>query len=163
MFKEIVTARKSGYTLLDKGDGTWCMVSFKGVFTGSMRQTCVYSVIELGFNMGELEIGILEMDNNFHNAAEYGVLKTFMWSYDMEEKMQKFLAISLVLLVTGCSEPTQVGSFYKVKSGFYKDCTGRARADREGFLGQRTMLELQYNGRYEGLEFFYNRDLEKSQ
>lgn len=76
----------SGYKLLDKGNGFWQMVTPQGFFTGSLKQVVVYSVNELGFSVKELEIGVTEMEKHFHNAAEYGILKAFMWSYDQEEK-----------------------------------------------------------------------------
>lgn len=89
MFQALQT-NKLGYKLLDKGDGNWQIVTPNGIFTGNMKQVCTYSVMELGFSMKELEIGILEMEKHFHNAAEYGVFKKFMWSYDQEEKNETF-------------------------------------------------------------------------
>jgi len=80
----------SGYKLIDKGNDLWQMVTPKGIFTGSLKQVCTYSVIELGFEVNELELGVLEMNKHFHNAAEYGIFKRFMWSYDLEEKNESY-------------------------------------------------------------------------
>lgn len=77
---------QSGYKLFDKGNGLWQIRTPKGAYTGSLKQVCTYSVVELGFDIKEIEIGVLEMEKHFHNAAEYGIFKRFMWSYDQEEK-----------------------------------------------------------------------------
>lgn len=82
--------KSSGYTLRDLGQDKWQLQSSKGVFTGSMKQVINYAVIEFDFSISELELGIIEMNEHFHNAAEYGVLKSFMWTYDTEEKNESF-------------------------------------------------------------------------
>lgn len=84
MFQEI-RIKYSGYTLHDKGLGVWSIQFSCGIFTGNLKQVCTYAVMELGFKMEELEYGVMEMEKSFHNAAEYGVFKRFMWSYDWEE------------------------------------------------------------------------------
>lgn len=89
MFQAVHT-NKLGYKLVDKGDGKWQIVSPQGIFTGNMKQVCTYSVLELGFEMNELELGIMEMEKQFHNAAEYGVFKKFIYSYDQEERNETF-------------------------------------------------------------------------
>lgn len=81
MFQSTQTT-SSGYKLVDKGSGFWQLHTPRGVFTGSLRDVCVYSVQKLGFEMRELEIGVEEMEKHFHNAAEYGIFKRFMWSHD---------------------------------------------------------------------------------
>lgn len=82
-------SRQSGYKLVDKGLGLWQLQMPAGVYTGSLKQVCAYAVHKLEFSLKELEIGVLEMDKHFHNAAEYGIFKRFMWSYDLEEKNEK--------------------------------------------------------------------------
>ena len=79
----------SGYKLFDRGQGLWQIQTPTGVFSGSLKKVCTYAVIKLGFSIEELEIGVLEMEKHFHNAAEYGIFKRFMWSYDLEEKNEK--------------------------------------------------------------------------
>ncbi|NJO48150.1 MAG: hypothetical protein HC840_00380 [Leptolyngbyaceae cyanobacterium RM2_2_4] len=86
MFQAIQAKSGSGYKLVDKGMGVYQLLTPKDVFTGSLKQVCTYSVLELGFSISEIELGILEMEKHFHNAAEYGIFKRFMWTYDTEEK-----------------------------------------------------------------------------
>lgn len=88
MFTPSLT-KTSGYQLLDKGSGLWQIKSPVGIFTGNLKQVCTYAVLRLGFELNELEIGVLEMEKHWHNAAEYGIFKRFMWSYDSEEKQPK--------------------------------------------------------------------------
>lgn len=89
MFQSVQKS-SSGYKLLDKGNGIYQMVTPKGIFTGNLRQVCTYCVLELDFQIKEIEIGVMEMEKHFHNAAEYGIFKSFMWSYDQEEKNETF-------------------------------------------------------------------------
>lgn len=83
MFQKLENDSICGYKLHDFGSH-WELHWSKGIFKGNMRQVCVFAVMELGFSIKELEIGILEMENNFHNAAEYGIFKKFMWTFDRE-------------------------------------------------------------------------------
>lgn len=76
-----------GYKLIDNGLGVWSVTSSFGSFTGSLKEVCRHSVSKLGFSLRELEIGILEMEKNFDNVAEYGIMKTFIYSY--EDKNEK--------------------------------------------------------------------------
>jgi hypothetical protein len=76
----------SGYKLYDRSNGLWQMQTPNGIFSGSLRMVCKYAVLRLDFHINELEIGVLEMEKHFHNAAEYGIYKSFMWSYDLEDK-----------------------------------------------------------------------------
>ncbi len=87
MFQAVQT-KSSGYTLLDKGDH-WELDAPRGKVSGSMKQVMTYAVLNLGFEMVELELAVIEMNEHFHNAAEFGVLKRFMWTYDIEEKNEK--------------------------------------------------------------------------
>jgi len=89
MFQSIQKS-SSGYQLVDLGTGSWQIRTPKGIFTGNLRQVCTYSVLELGFTFKELEIGVIEMEKHFHNAAEFGIFKSFMWSYDLNEKDPKY-------------------------------------------------------------------------
>ena len=85
MFQTVQT-KQSGYKLFDKGQGLWTLQTSNGHFTGNLKQVCTYAVLKLGFQVEELELGVIEMEKHFHNAAEYGIFKRFMWSYDLEEK-----------------------------------------------------------------------------
>lgn len=84
MFKP-VESDYSGYQLLDLGN-KYALKSARGIFEGSLKQVCTYAVLELGFTVEELEIGVMEMEKHFHNGAEYGVFKRFMWTFDKEER-----------------------------------------------------------------------------
>lgn len=79
----------SGYKLIDKGAGIYQLRTPSGAYTGNLRQVCTYSVINLGFSIQELELGVIEMEKNFHNAAEYGIMKTFMYTTDMDDNTVK--------------------------------------------------------------------------
>ncbi len=74
---------KVGYQLYDFGSH-WELHCRKGIFRGNLKQVCTYAVMEHGFSMKELEMGVLEMEKHFHNGAEYGIFKRFMWSFDRE-------------------------------------------------------------------------------
>lgn len=84
MFKP-VESEKLGYQLFDLGN-KYQLRSPKGIYTGTLKQVATYAVLELGFSVEEIEIGVLEMEKHFHNGAEYGVFKRFMWTFDKEEK-----------------------------------------------------------------------------
>lgn len=86
---EVSKTRGSGYRLLDKGLGLWQIQTPDGNFTGTLKQVCHFAVLKLDFEMKELELGVMEMEKHWHNAAEYGIFKKFMWSYDTEEKLPK--------------------------------------------------------------------------
>lgn len=80
MFKDL-----SGYKLLHDGNGTYKLVSSKGTFKGTAEEVMSHAVIEYGFDRGELETGMSEMAENSHDAAEYGMFRMFMWSYNQGE------------------------------------------------------------------------------
>lgn len=72
-----------GYKLYDFG--SHYELHFRsGIYRGNLKQVTTYAVIEHGFDVNEIEIGILEMDKHFHNGAEYGMYKRFMWTFDKE-------------------------------------------------------------------------------
>lgn len=72
-----------GYKLFDLGN-RWQLVSPTETFSGSFDQVKNYAVLTLGFEIRELELGKEEMEKHFHNAAEYGIFKRFMWTFDKE-------------------------------------------------------------------------------
>ena len=74
-----------GYKFLDNGKDTWTVLAPNKAFTESLKQVCTFAVHELGFSMVEINIGIVEMEKSFHSVAEFGVRKSFMFSYDQEE------------------------------------------------------------------------------
>ena len=86
---EVNKTKGSGYKLMDRGLGLWSIQAPQGTFTGTLKQVCLYAVRKHDFEMKELELGVIEMEKHWHNAAEYGIFKRFMWSYDTEEKLPK--------------------------------------------------------------------------
>ena len=78
-----------GYQLYDLAEGGWMIVHSRGFFTGNMKQVCTYAVLELGFEINELEYAILEMHKEFHNAAEFGMYRSFLYTFDKEETRGK--------------------------------------------------------------------------
>lgn len=82
---EVNKTRSSGYKLVDKGLGLWSLHAPEGNFTGTLKQVCFFAVRKYDFEMKELELGVMEMDKHWHNAAEYGIFKRFMWSFDTNE------------------------------------------------------------------------------
>lgn len=86
---EVNKNKQVGYKLLDLGSGLWSLQAPQSTFSGTLKQVCLYAVRKFDFEMKELEIGVLEMEKHWHNAAEYGIFKRFMWSYDIEENLPK--------------------------------------------------------------------------
>lgn len=84
MFKP-VESEKTGYQLFDLGN-KYQLRSARGIYTGTLKQVTTYAVLELGFSVDEIELGVLEMEKQFHNGAEYGIFKRFMWTFDKEEQ-----------------------------------------------------------------------------
>jgi hypothetical protein len=80
-FSSQVTKPKFGYKLYDLGD-KWQIVGPTANFSGSFEQVKTFAVLNLGFEAKEIDIGKREMDKHFHNGAEYGLFKKFMWSFD---------------------------------------------------------------------------------
>lgn len=76
----------NGYRLLDKGSGLWLIQAPDGNYSGTLKQVCLFAVHEYGFDIAELEFGVMEMEKKWHNAAEYGMFKSFMFTHDDQEK-----------------------------------------------------------------------------
>ena len=78
----------TGYKLFDYG--SWYELhSSHGVFRGNLHQVRTYAVMELGFKFKEIDYGVLAMEENFHNGAEFGVRKSFLYTFDAKEKYAK--------------------------------------------------------------------------
>jgi hypothetical protein len=73
----------SGYKLLDLGNH-WEFHFDGGIFRGGLKQVCTYAVLQHGFDTDELETGVLEMNNHFHNGAEFGIMKRFMFTFERD-------------------------------------------------------------------------------
>jgi len=72
----------SGYKLLKDDQGHYKLVSNKGTFKGNASQVTTYAVLEHGFSKEEIDLSMSVMAERSHNAAEFGIFKSFMWSYD---------------------------------------------------------------------------------
>ena len=89
MFESIPTDF-SGYKLLHNGNGIYKLISSHGAFTGNANEVATHAVLEHGFSKEEIDLGMSVMSKRFHNAAEFGIFKSFMWSYDLEETRETF-------------------------------------------------------------------------
>lgn len=87
---QVASQLSSGYKLIDKGNGLWQLKMPKGTYTGSWDKVVNYAVLVEEFEMKELLLGRKEMEKKFDDAAEYGIFKSFMWSYDTKENNPKF-------------------------------------------------------------------------
>lgn len=65
--------------------GIYRLQGSEGIFIGSMKELFEHATIKLGFDFKEIETGLLEMENNFHDVAYYGFLKKFMFTGDTGE------------------------------------------------------------------------------
>lgn len=82
MFQKI-EKEKSGYQLYDFGNHYELHSRF-GIYRGNLKQVATYAVTELGFEVDEIELGVLEMNKQFHNGAEFGIMRRFMYTFDKE-------------------------------------------------------------------------------
>ena len=76
-----------GYQLRDLGS-SYEFHSRYGIYRGSIKDIIVYAVYNLGFKSREIILGVSEMDKNFHNCAEFGTMKRFMYTFDNETNSQ---------------------------------------------------------------------------
>jgi len=88
MFQTLERSPGKGYQLLNLGSH-WELHSSRGIFKGDFKKVCTYAIVELGFPMKELETAFTEMDEHFHNAAEFGIYKSFMFTFEKEENYDK--------------------------------------------------------------------------
>lgn len=83
--------QSKGYKLIEKSKNYWQLITPLGIFSGTLREVCIFSVIRLGFTMKELERGVIEMNQKFHDAAVFGIFKKFISTYDIREKYEKII------------------------------------------------------------------------
>ena len=88
MFQRIDGSPTKGYQLLNLGSH-WEFKTPSGIMTGGLKQICTYAVISLGFQFKELEMAVEEMEKQFHDGAEFGIYKSFMFTFDKTEKFGK--------------------------------------------------------------------------
>lgn len=70
-----------GYKLIDFGS-FWEFHSARGVCKGSFKQVCTFAAVNFGFSLDQFDIAVQEMEKHFHNAAEFGIYKKFMFTFD---------------------------------------------------------------------------------
>lgn len=81
MFLKLERSSSKGYQLYDFGS-YWEFHSHKGVFRGQMKQVVTYAVVEFGFGTTEMETAVIEMEKQFHNGAEFGIMRRFMFTFE---------------------------------------------------------------------------------
>jgi hypothetical protein len=81
MFTKLETNRGNGYKLQDNGFH-WSLQYDRGIYSGSLKQVCTFAVVELGFEMRELELGVMAIEETFKDTALYGIMRTFMYPID---------------------------------------------------------------------------------
>ena len=72
-----------GYKLYQIGSWYEILSPERGKFRGNFEQVRHYASDILGFDSNEIRIAKEEMEKNFHNAAEFGVLKGFMFTFEL--------------------------------------------------------------------------------
>jgi len=82
-----VEKEKSGYQLYDFGSH-YELHCRSGIYRGDLKKICKYAVIDLDFDVSEIELGVMEMNKHFHNAAEFGIMRKFMFTFDNETNTQ---------------------------------------------------------------------------
>jgi hypothetical protein len=73
-----------GYTLHEKRTH-WELQTPNLVVHGSLTKIKKLAVETLGFSSDEFDLGVLTMNEHFHNSAEFGFQKRFIYSFDQEE------------------------------------------------------------------------------
>jgi hypothetical protein len=87
MFQTLENPIVSGYQLHDLGS-YYELHSRKGVFRGDLKKVCAYAVLELGFESNEIALAVSEMYDHWHNAAAFGIMRHFMYTFDNESNSQ---------------------------------------------------------------------------
>lgn len=91
MFHSLEQSPSKGYQLIDLGSH-WELRSSTGVFIGDLKKVCTYAVVRLGFSFTDLNVAVEEIGKNYdkgHNAAEFGIYKHFMFTYEREENDER--------------------------------------------------------------------------
>lgn len=87
MFQRLERSPGKGYQLYELGT-MWEIHHSRGVFRGTLQSVITYAIIELGFEFKELDTAVMAMEEKFHNGAEFGVLRSFMFTFDKEERFK---------------------------------------------------------------------------
>ncbi len=92
MFQKLERSSSKGYQLFSLGP-KWELHTPSGIVSGTLHQICNYAVLRLGFKITEIEFAVIEMEKQFHDAAEFGIYKSFIFTFDRSEKYDKGTAI----------------------------------------------------------------------
>lgn len=69
-----------GYLLLDFG--SYFELQFKGgLFRGTLDQIMAYAQFEMDFDHTEIRLAHREMEKHGHDGAQFGMFKSFMWTF----------------------------------------------------------------------------------
>ena len=74
-----------GYKLLNLGSH-WELKSPRGTFRGDLKKVCAYAVNTLGFQFQELNLAVNEMEKQFHDGSEFGMYKSFIFTFEIKEQ-----------------------------------------------------------------------------
>jgi hypothetical protein len=85
MLQKVERSPSKGYQLVDLGP-LWEIHSPRGIYKGSFRQVCTYAALELGFSLDEFDVAVQEMEKHFHNCAEFGIYKSFLYTCEVPTK-----------------------------------------------------------------------------
>jgi hypothetical protein len=83
MLQELRRSPSKGYQLIDIGP-YWELHSPRGIYRGNFKKVCTYAALALGMSLDEIDVAIQEMEKQFHNGAEFGINRTFLFTFDKE-------------------------------------------------------------------------------
>jgi hypothetical protein len=83
MLQKLERSPSKGYQLIDSGSH-WELHSPIGIYRGNFKQVCTYAAIKLGFSLDEIDVAVQEMETHFQNGAEFGIFKSFLFTFDKE-------------------------------------------------------------------------------
>lgn len=81
MLQNIERMPLSGYKLFNLGSH-WELHSSGGIYKGSFELVRAHALFKLGFEEEDIEIAVGEMHKNFHNGAEFGIYKRFIFTFE---------------------------------------------------------------------------------
>jgi hypothetical protein len=77
----------AGYDLYEKSNDEW-ILNVKGgsVFVGTFRKVVTHAVTRMGFELDEIDFAVKQMLDKGHNAAHFGMYRSFIFSFQKEFK-----------------------------------------------------------------------------
>lgn len=78
----------AGYNISEEGVNLWnIQVIDDTIYVGTFSEVVIYSIIRLGFKLEDIDIAINIMLEEGHNSAHFGMNRTFIYSFQREEKV----------------------------------------------------------------------------